>query len=173
MKNFNISYVRSRARKQDAFTLLEVMVSVCVIAVAVSTIFASIAMGFSMTEMSRENLRATQIMLDKLEGVRLYNWSQVTNSTFLIPSFTNFFFETNNIGDANAKGYGVQYTGLVRVTSVPFTNSYYSSNMVEVDVLLGWFSAGSGWYGASNLHSRVMTTYVAESGMQPYVYNSN
>jgi hypothetical protein len=128
-------------------------------------------MGFSMTESSRENLRATQIMLDKMEGVRLYNWSQVTNSAYLIPSFTNWFYETNNIGEVNAQGNGVLYTGVVQVVNVPFTNAY-SPNMVAINVTLGWYSSGAGWYGNSLLHTRTMTTYVAMNGMQNYIYNS-
>ncbi|HWF18970.1 MAG TPA: hypothetical protein VG754_06855, partial [Verrucomicrobiae bacterium] len=99
-----MTFDRARARSRQAFTLIEVMVAVCVIIVAVTSIFASMSMGFSMTATSRENLRATQIMLDKVEGIRLYNWSQVTNSAYLIPAFTNWFYETNNIGDANATG---------------------------------------------------------------------
>src|SRR5579872_2835818 len=91
---------------RGAFTLLEVMVSVVVIVIAVVTIFLTMSMGFSMTEASRENLRATQIMLDKMEGIRLYNWSQVTNTGFITPAFTNWFFETNHIGQVNATGNG-------------------------------------------------------------------
>jgi Tfp pilus assembly protein PilV len=171
VKNFKKPFGRVRAQNQQAFTLIEVMVAVCVIVVAVTTIFASMTLGFSMTESSRENLRATQIMLDKMEGVRLYNWSQVTNSAYLIPAFTNWFYETNNIGEENAAGNGVQYTGLVHVVSVPFTNAY-SANMVEVDVLIGWISSGNGWYGANNVHTRTMSTYVSMNGMQNYIYNS-
>lgn len=156
---------------QRAFTLLEVMVSVVVIIVAVVTIFLSMSMGFAMTEASRENLRATQIMLDKMEGVRLYNWSQVTNTGFITPAFTNWFFETNHIGQFNAAGNGVAYTGLVQVVSVPFTNSY-SAAMVEVDVILGWDTSGSGWVTGTKHHTRSMSTYVALAGMQNYIFNS-
>ena len=160
-----------RAKTSGAFTLLEVMVSVVVILIAVVTIFLSMSMGFSMTEGSRENLRATQIMLDKMEGVRLYSWTQVTNSQFLIPAFTNWFYETNNIGEANAGGNGVMYTGVVQVVSVPFTNAY-SPQMVEVDVLVGWQTSGSGWETGTARHTRSMSTYVALAGMQNYIFNS-
>ena len=169
----NIRCADSPAPKhtQTAFTLLEVMVSVVVIVVTVVTIFMTMSMGFSMTEASRENLRATQIMLDKMEGVRLYNWSQVTNTGFITPAFTNWFFETNHIGQFNATGNGVAYTGLVQVVPVPFTNAY-SSAMVEVDVILGWDTSGSGWATGTQHHTRKMGTYVALAGMQNYIFNS-
>ena len=170
----NIRCVTHPAPKltQRAFTLLEVMVSVVVIVVAVVTIFLTMSMGFSMTEASRENLRATQIMLDKMEGIRLYNWSQVTNAGFIQPAFTNWFYETNHIGQVNATGNGVAYTGLVQVVSFPYTTAPYANTMVEVDVLLGWDTSGSGWSTASQHHTRSMSTYVALAGMQNYIFNS-
>ena len=162
----------NKQRSLLAFTLLEVMVSVVVIIVTMVTVFATMGMSFSMTEASRENLRATQIMLDKMEGLRLYSWTQLTNSTFLKPAFTNWFYETNNIGEFNAGGNGVAYTGLVAVVSVPFTNAY-SSVMVEVDVTVGWTSSGAGWSYANNNHIRKMNTFVTQAGMQNYIFNSS
>jgi type II secretory pathway pseudopilin PulG len=165
MINSKESFANARCRNhQQAFTLLEVVVAACVIGVSAASIFVAINMGFSMTATSRENLRATQIMVDKMEGVRLYNWTQLTNSSFLIPNFTNWYFETTNIGQVDASGNGVQYTGAVQLTPVPFTNAYYSSNMVQVTVTLNWSSSGNGWYGASNYHTRSMVTYVAMNG---------
>jgi type II secretory pathway pseudopilin PulG len=169
--NTNWAERPAHVRKAHAFTLIEVMVAVGVIIIAAVTIFATMSMGFSMTKASRENLRATQIMLDKVEGVRLYSWTQVTNSSFLVPAFTNWFYETNNIGQVSAAGNGVLYTGLVSVVTVPFTNAY-SSAMVEVDVVVGWTSAGNGFGGGTNFHTRTMSTYVAQAGMQNYIYNS-
>src|SRR5882757_449500 len=84
-----------RQRGTAAFTLIEVVVAVSVILITFVTIFSIMTMGLSITQLSREDLRATQIMLDKMEGVRLYNWDQLTNSSILQPSFSNWFFETN------------------------------------------------------------------------------
>lgn len=135
-------------------------------------VFGVLTMGLSISESSRENLRATQIMLDKMEGVRLYNWDQINNPAFLATTFTNWFFETNNIGMSTAKGYGIQYTGNVSVTNVPFTN-VYSSSMVQVTVTVNWNSAGCGWEAGKLAHTRAMTTYVSQAGIQNYVFNSN
>ena len=81
-----------------AFSLIECLVAISVIIISFLTIFGSITFGFTVTQLSRENLRATQILLDKMEGVRLYSWTQLTNSSFLTPVFTNWFYETNDIG---------------------------------------------------------------------------
>jgi uncharacterized protein (TIGR02598 family) len=149
-----------------AFSLIEVVVAVSVILVAFLAIFANMTFGLSVTQLSRENLRATQIMLDKMEGVRLYNWDQLTNSSFLTASCTNWFFETNNIGLTTASGNGIVYTGQVLVASVPFTN-VYSPNMRQVTVNVGWVSGNSG----NTARTRSMSTFVSQQGMQNYIYN--
>ncbi len=156
---------------QSAFSLIEIAVATAVVLVSIAGIFGVMTMGVSISEASRENLRATQIMLDKMEGVRLYSWTQLTNSSFLLPSFTNWFYETNNVGLSTASGYGIMYTGTVSVGSVPFTNSY-SSNMAQVTVTVGWSSAGNGWRASTIAHSRSMVTYVSEQGLQNYIFNS-
>lgn len=153
-------------RGAGAFSLIECIVAISVIMIGFVTIFGSMTMGFSITELSRENLRATQIILDKMEGVRLYSWTQITNSSFLQPTFTNWFYETNNIGLTTAKGNGVLYTGVVAVTSVPFSASY-SNNMVQVTVSVGWTSAQGGLH-----HTRSSCTFVSMSGLQNYVFNN-
>ena len=148
-----------------AFSLIEAVVAVSVIMIGFVTIFGSMTMGFSITQLSRENLRATQIMLDKMEGIRLYNWTQVTNSAFLQSTFTNWFYETNNIGQITASGNGVLYTGIVSVVSMPFSTSY-TTNMVQVNVTVGWTSQTKAMQ-----RTRTMSTFVSQSGLQNYIYN--
>src|SRR5579872_7447979 len=120
-----------RGRRTAAFTLAEVMVAAAVMAVVFVSIFAIMTAGLFITQTSRENLRATQIMLDKMEGIRLYSPSQLTNTSLLLQSFTNWFNETNNIGLANVQGYGAQYTGSITIAPVGFVTTY-SSNMNQV-----------------------------------------
>jgi len=148
---------------QEAFTFPEVLISTGITLVVFGRIFGSMFTGLAITQVTRENLRATQIMVDKLEGVRLYNWTQINDTNFLQGSFTNSFFETNNVGSSTATGTGTMYTGIVSVASVPFSNSY-STNLRQITVTLGWVSG-------SLSHSRRMQTYVGQAGMQNYVYS--
>jgi hypothetical protein len=150
-------------RRQKAFTFVELLVGSSMIIMLYVTVFAVMTLGMSITQLSRENLRATEIMLDKMEGVRLYNWVQVNDSTFLQSSFTNWFFETNNMGTAAASGNGVQYIGTVAVGSAPFTNSY-STNVRQVTVTVNWTSG-------TIARTRSMNTLVSLMGMQNYVYS--
>ncbi len=155
-----------RRRGLGAFSLIECVVAISVIMISFLTIFGCLTFGFTVTQLSRENLRATQILLDKMEGVRLYSWTQITNSSFLTPVFTNWFYETNDIGQLNAAGNGVLYTGLVSVTQVPFSTSY-TNTMVLVTVKVGWTSSGK-----NIAKTRTMQTLVGEFGLQNYIYNN-
>lgn len=146
-----------------AFTFSEVLISTGIALVVFGTIFGSMFTSLTITQLTRENLRATQIMVDKLEGVRLYNWAQINDTNFLQGAFTNSFYETNSIGSSAATGTGTTFTGLVSVASVPFSNSY-STNLRQITVTLGWVSG-------SLSHTRTMQTYVGQAGMQNYVYS--
>lgn len=158
-------HTQSQAHRSElAFTMIELLVSVTIVLIIFVTIFGCMTMGFTVTQLSRENLRATQIMLDKMEGVRLYKWDDLTNASFLRSGFSNWFFETNNIGFANATGNGVQYTGQVLVTATPLTTTY-SNSIRQVVVTVNWTSLNTP-------HQRSMMTYVSQMGAQNYIYSN-
>jgi type II secretory pathway pseudopilin PulG len=168
-QNMNlIKPIKSARSSQSAFTFVEVMIGMAIMVVLFTSLFAGMTMGLGVTQMSRENQRATQIMADKMEGVRLYTWDQLTNGTFLKTSFTNYFYETNGIETANSGGNGIVYTGSISVASAPLKDpapSYVDScRLVTVQV---------GWYSGNVLHSRSMVTLYSQKGLQNYVYNGN
>src|SRR5687767_1468813 len=70
-----------------AFTLLEVMFAVAFIGVAIFSLYIALSSGFRVVEASRENLRATQIVVEKLETIRLYTIGQLTSSNYLPETF--------------------------------------------------------------------------------------
>lgn len=132
------------------------------------TIFGVMTVCLFISSTSRENLRATQIMMDKMEGIRLYSPSQLTNTSFLLQSFTNWASETNNIGLPNVQGYGVMYTGTITIAPVSLATSY-ASNMHQVTVNVGWVSGGAG----NMAHTRSMSTFYANQGLYNYVWTNN
>jgi prepilin-type N-terminal cleavage/methylation domain-containing protein len=167
MQIFILSKSKAPSVARSGFTLIEVLMGAVVMGVAFASMFGILTIGLFISQSSRENLRATQIMLDKMEGVRLYNSSQITNTQVLVRSFTNWFFETNAIGLANAQGYGAQYTGSITLAPVPFVASY-TTNMLLVTVNIGWVSAGQ----SQNSHTRSMATFYSNHGLENYVYSS-
>src|SRR5215472_13643241 len=108
-----------------AYTLAEILVSVFVLAVMLTSLYAGFSSGFAIVKLSQENLRATQIMVQKLEDVRIYTWSQVTNSTFLKTNFTDYY----NPSGTNNNTYGAVYSGLVSKAAPAGIPGAYANRM--------------------------------------------
>ena len=135
------------------------MVGLAVVAIMGAALYMGIGMAFSQLRLSRENLRATQVLEGKMEIVRQYNWDQVANLPGFIPtSFTESFFADN---PTNTSGNFV-YTGTVTVTNAPVTETY-SNDLRMVQIKLTWKSGGI-------VHQRQATTFVSQFGLQRYVY---
>ena len=163
-----------------AFTLVEVLVSVAISLIVFSAIYAGISNCYGILQTSRENLRATQIMVSDLEGIRLCSWgdgtnlpSQLFNTTIVPPTFTNYFYPLGLNGGTNR---GTAYYGTISVAQL--TNSAdqtsvfggtvpsYVTNMALVTVTLQWTN---GLHGRPVGHTRHMSTLVAQYGIQNYV----
>ena len=140
-----------------AFTLVETIIASAVMGTVLVSIYGGITAGFALTQSARENLRATQIMVEKFETIRLYTWDQINTSGFIPVTFTNYYFEgqgsTNN---------GFPYVGTVSITNTTLTSSY-ADNMKMVTIQLTW-SPGN------FQRTRVMSSFVARNGLQTYVY---
>lgn len=143
---------------QKGGTLVEVVMAVAILGVMGGGIISSINYGMFMMGLARENARATQIMLEKLETIRLYNWSEVTSNGFVPTTFTDYY---DPQGASNRQG--AIYYGSMTVSNVNFASTY-STNMREFTVTLRWTTAGR------ISHNRSMSTYVAKDGLQNYVY---
>jgi hypothetical protein len=115
-----------------------------------------------MVHFNRDNLRATQIMLNRVEGLRLYNWGAL-NSGEMPTNFIETYYgvDTTNVNK------GTIYTGTVRIEPAPLTpTATYCSNMmrrVTVQVV---------WTNGSLEHRRQVSTYVSEYGLQNYLLSN-
>ena len=153
----NTSPSRSR-RHSRAGTLVEVVMATAIMAVMGAGIVGSINYGIFMMRLARENARATQIILEKLESIRLYDWDEVTTAGFVPATFTDYY---DPQGATNQQGS--VYNGTLVVTNCPLATSY-ATNMRQFIVTVQWITAGK------INHTRSMNTYVARDGLQNYVY---
>src|SRR5437867_13356467 len=82
------------SRSEIAYSFVEVLVGSAVFGLGLVSLLSGIASAFSFTQLAREDLRATQIMLERMETIRLYNWDQINGSNnFVIPTiFTNAYY---------------------------------------------------------------------------------
>ena len=123
--------------------------------------------AFAITQQSRENLRATQIMLERLEGIRLYNWNQLCYSNMIPPNFTTYYYPFAT----NSQSLGIQYNGTVTIAPAALNPpATYGDSMRMVTVVVTWTNKVSG--NTPLVHTRRMTTYSAKNGVQNYVFDN-
>jgi type II secretory pathway pseudopilin PulG len=149
--------ISSRKRRlAAAFSIVEATVGMGILATVGGAMMTGITTGFFTMKMARENLRATQIMLEKVETIRLYNWDEINTANYIPANFTNSY------DPHNLTAGGTVYLGTMSILNVPFTNSY-STNLKQIVVTLNWTTG-------SLARSRRLETLVARDGLQTYVY---
>ena len=146
------------SRPRAAFSIVEVLVGAMIVGVLFVSVYSGISHSFVVTQRSRENLRATQIMAEKMELIRLYTWTQIMTPGVVPPKFTNDFYPVG----ANGNG-GIKYTGLVAFTAPPFNNGFTGA-IRKATVTLQWSSS------SGRLQTRTMETLVSSNGLQKYLY---
>lgn len=153
-----------------AFSIIEVLVAVSIVGVMFLSLYGGITSGFAVVNMARENLRANQIVLEKMETIRLYTWDQINTSGFIPLTFTASFYpplpaeateSSANSGTAS-QNQSLVYYGTVAITNAPVAAAY-SDHMRLVVVSLTWTNGGIA-------RQRQMQTLVSEYGMQNYIY---
>lgn len=131
--------------------MASVILSIC--AAGIMTAFGT---GFRMIAMMRENQRATQVMIEATEIVRLYSWAQLNTPGFVPTNFTDYYNPHEQSGAI--------YSGTLELTDAPAgIPASYRANMALLTVSLDWTTEGVA-------RSRSMTTMVAKDGVQNYVY---
>jgi prepilin-type N-terminal cleavage/methylation domain-containing protein len=175
--------IGGRAAMRRAFTIIELLISVAIAAIIIAAVFATVSTSFGMLTVTRQNLRATQIIVSRLEGLRLEAWdqtnqlSQLFNTGYLPTTFVEYFYPLGLNGSTNE---GIAYYGTMSVSQL--TNSTlqsevfggtvpgYSTNMALVTVSLSWTNSVQGTSAQGTSHTRSMSTLVSEFGIQNYVY---
>jgi len=147
-------------RQAQGFTLVEVLVAGAILAIISMAYYGALASGFSLVQSTREDLRATQIMMQRIEAVRLCNWRQLRNFTFQEPY--------DPLAAAAPSG-GAMYYGLVSTNAASSisTSSSYQPNMRLVTVTLFWVDHNG---PRPQTHFRQMETQVARYGLQNYIW---
>ena len=136
------------------------MIGCAILGIMVVSLFGGISFGFSNITLARQNLRATQIALEKMEIVRMYSWEQVNSNGFVPRNFTAPFFPvTNGSGDTNG---GLIYYGSIFITNVTLSTTY-ENDMRRVSVTLNWTNRNVP-------QSLEMSTYVSQYGMLRHIY---
>jgi Tfp pilus assembly protein PilV len=140
-----------------AFTLAEAMIAVMIALVILAALYSCFTFGYGTVKLAREDLRATQILLQKMETLRLTSFTSIQNSTL-----TDYF-------DPGAINKGTVYsvtvkTNAVTASDMPVQPVYYMGKMLKI-------TATATWTNGTVVRTRSLQTYASQSGIQTYVYN--
>jgi len=152
-----IDFLSSRhaSVNRNAFTLVEVMVAALLGAIMFVGLYLGFSQGFAVIQLARENLRATQILQEKTERIRLFHWDAL-NAASNPYTVTNWYYPTANPGKQ-----GIAYT-VKRTISAPPVSESYSNEMKLVTFQLTWASG-------KVTRQREMSTMVSQYGLHEYV----
>ena len=136
------------------------MISVLVGSVMLLALYTSFTFGIGSVKLAREDLRATQILLQRMETLRLTSFSAIQNGTS-----TDYFNPAGtNTGNAGAV-YTITITTATPTSSdMPVQPVYYMKKMLKV-------TATATWTNSNQLRTRSLQTYASQAGIQSYVYN--
>ena len=133
---------------------MEVVISMAVVGILIVALYGAIGSSLNLVRISQENQRVTQILSDKLDTIRLYNWIQLHSNGFVQ---TNFVLPIDPM-DPSSTPY---YTGKVSIAQSSISEPY-RTNLLHVEVTVDWVSG-------TRPQSRTMTTYIAKYGLQSYI----
>lgn len=158
---------RNLASGRHAYTLVEAIVAAVILGLVMISIFAGLTGGYSIINTFRQDMRATQILTQKTEFVRLCTWTQLNS---LPSTFQDYYYSLASGGSASTN---TTYYGTISVTDaqhiIPDEVSYYT-NIDLVTINLTW----TNYLGSHPIvHQRQMQTLVAYHGLVNYIYGQD
>ncbi len=148
--------MRINLSTRSAFSLLEVLAAMAVCGIVLLSLYAGLSAGFAVTQVARENLRATQVMVEKLETIRLYTFDEIERTNFIPTTFESPYYSYGTNRSS------LVYSGRVTIGPAPVSASY-SNDLKQVLIQIQWTSGGV-------VRSRQMDTLIARNGLQAYIY---
>ena len=139
---------------ERAYTFAEVLIATLILALLVIGLYGAFSFGFKVIRASQETLRADQLLVEEMEALRLYDWSKITNGTFVPTNLTARY------AGSGGSGIGAIYDEKIMITSAPVTQSY-SNSLRQLTVTLNWASGGV-------TRARAMTTLISQDGLSTF-----
>src|SRR5258705_443104 len=120
--------------RNRGFSIVEAVLGLVLLGLVCMALFSGLTTSTFSVQLARENLRATQIMSEKLDTIRLYSWKQLTN-TASIQGFNPPLHPPNPLLPSQTNS--AVYQGTIRIASAPVTE-FYGKDMRVVTVELKW-----------------------------------
>jgi len=157
------SILQNPNRATWAFTLVEVLMSVGILAIMVVSLYAAFISGFASIKTTREELRATQILTQKLEAIRLCTWAQLSNC----PAAFQEYYDPLGVTNSTA---GAIYAGTFSTTGVATNiadSVSYKTSLHLITLTVTWTNYIN---NSPIIHTRQMQTLSAYNGLQNYIW---
>ncbi|MCI0747081.1 MAG: hypothetical protein L0Y58_16880 [Verrucomicrobia subdivision 3 bacterium] len=158
------------AQGSGGFNLVEAMIAMAVCAIMFIALYSGINSSFFKIRLSRENLRATQILIERMEVIRLCTWEQVNSNGFIPVNFTAPLYPELTATNAEA-----MFQGTIKIEPVTAPAgsppaipggqlaASYRDDLKLVTVTINWKTG--------NLQrTRTLSSYISRFGIQNYVY---
>ena len=155
----------NKKHREQGWSLAEVMVSIVVLAIVFVSLFVAFSYGFTVIRSTREDLRATQILTQKIEAIRLCTWAQLANCP---TNFTDTYATINGTNSSSLTYYGTITRG--KNTDLPGGSSGYQDQVKLITVTVTWKTPGVSANDPAVTHTRSMQTESAMYGLQNYLY---
>jgi|SRR5688500_6524945 len=151
-------------RRSQAFSLVEAVVGMALLGLVCMALFSGLCNSTFSVQLARENLRATQIMSEKLDTIRLYSWKQMTNDVFiqkLAQGSIVPLHAPDPLSPPQTNATSAAFRVTVYVQPAPVTEFYGKDmRLVTVDVR---------WKTGELKRQRSMSTLVSRYGTQKYI----
>lgn len=150
---------QSKSQRRRAYTITEAMVAVGVFGTLFTSLYVAFSAGFTVIRVARENLRATQLLVQRQETLRLYTWAQLNDATYFKTNFADVY-----------EPLGTTFHGsITKSQPANMGNPSYLGDMLAVTITVKWTNG----IGKPSPHIREMQTQVARNGLQNYVYGGH
>ena len=144
-------------------SLPESVIAVSLVSVMFISLYAGFTTGFGILRSARVNIRATEILNEQTERIRLLNWKQVLDSANYLPST---FVQPFDPADDSVNPSGPLFHGTIETDIPTHWPEGYQDRGRLITVTLTWTnSEGS----TPHVHQRQVQTCVARYGMQNYL----
>ena len=153
------SSTRVRRASASGFTLTETLVATLIAGLMLPTLFTGLASAFSTMQATRENLRATQIIVQRMEALRLAPYKTLQDPAAYPTNFIEYYCPSGQTNGNRGAAYTIQYNWSQAPSTLPPS---YRTNVMLVTVTASWNSG-------SVQRTRSMQSYVARYGVQGYV----
>ena len=127
-------------RRQGGYTLVEVMISSVILALAILSSMAVLSQCTTYIADMRLRARSAQILQQQIENMRLLSWASLQSlpSTFSDPTDTNNVY-IGTISNSTYQSYGTTATVLRVTAQVTWTNMH---NRIMTNSMTSLFSKG-------------------------------